>query len=75
LLDFAGDEELFELGGEVVDAVGDVEVADDEDEDHGCCGGCEVGWDVVGCLLRYGAGLSTKYALSFVSTGMKIGCM
>lgn len=34
LLDLAGHEELLELGGEVVDAVGDVEVADDENEHH-----------------------------------------
>lgn len=35
LLDLARHEELLELGREVVDAVWDVEVADDEDEDHG----------------------------------------
>jgi hypothetical protein len=36
LLDFTGDEEFLEFEGEVVNSVRDVEVTDDEDEDH--CG-------------------------------------
>lgn len=36
LLDFSGNEELLELCWEVVYSVGNVEVTDDEDEDHSC---------------------------------------
>jgi hypothetical protein len=41
LLDFSWNEKFLELGGQVVDSMGDVKIADDEDEDHG---GWVAGW-------------------------------
>jgi hypothetical protein len=35
LLDFSWNEKFLELGGQVMDSMGDMKVADDEDEDHG----------------------------------------
>jgi hypothetical protein len=35
LLDFSWDEKFLEFGGQVVGSVGDVKIANDEDENHG----------------------------------------
>jgi hypothetical protein len=40
LLNFSRDEEFLEFEGEVMNSVRDVEVTDDEDEDHGRCQTC-----------------------------------